>query len=743
MNAGFPPARSPAAAAPVGQAAPAADEPQQRPPPLHTNVRVLAAIARHLGVDVDAKRLVHDHALDAEPGLQQLIAIAQAQGLAARHVRMRWRQLKRARSVLPALARLANGNAVALIDIADDDSVTVVDPLAPAGGRLTLERKSFEASWQGDVVLIKRAAGSGEERETFGFGWFLRQLVRERRHFRDVIIGAFFVNLLGLAVPIFFQLMVDKVLVHRAVATLQVLSAGVIIAVLFEGMIMFLREYILLHAVRRIDVRISTSTFHHMLSLPATFFSRVSAGVLTKHLQQTGRIREFLTGQVLTTAIDLCFLFVFLGVLVAYSGLLSLVVVGFAVALGVTIGVLLPPFRRRLRELYRAEAARQSTLVESIHGIATIKSLAVEPRRSGDWDRLCASTAERTFSVGTISLTARSLSRVLEQLMTVSIIIVGVFLVFAGELTVGALIAFQMLANRVTGPLVQFISTLHQYQETAIAIEMLGTVMNAEPEQGRAGRPLRPKIVGEIVFDDVTFSYPGQHRPALSDFSVTIPPKTFLGIVGRSGSGKTTMSRLLQGLYSVQSGAVRIDGIDLREIDLAHLRSHIGVVLQEPFLFDATIRENIAMTLPGAGFEAVVRAARVSGAHEFIEELPHRYDTRLEEGGANLSGGQRQRLAIARALIRNPPILILDEATSALDPESEAIIQANLDRIAHDRTLVVISHRLSMVRAADNIVVIDRGEIAESGTHAQLVEADGLYAGMWRRQSGAEDRPKR
>ncbi len=706
----------------------------------HTCVECLVAIARHHGLDLSVAGIVHEFALAGEVGADELVRIASSSDLKAQKFHYKWKKLRKLGQAFPALIYLKRGGCAVITGFDEQQRAIILDPLSKDAEPVHLDRKQLEQIWTGEILLIRRKYKQNSEDRPFNLKWFLPEIWRQKASFRDVILAALFLNVLGLVIPVFFQIVIDKVLVHHTLATLQVLVIGVIIAILFEAALSYMRSYVLLHANRKIDIRLTTRTYNHMLDLPTKFFNHTSAGVLTKHMQQTERIREFLTGNALTTLLDLSVLLIFLPVLWFYSPYLTLVVLGFTALVGGFIGSLLKTFQRRLHALYNAEGARQAMLVETINGAATIKALALEPQQRRLWETLSANTVERMFDVGRISLKARTVSHMLEQLMSVAVISIGVFLVMNQSMTVGELIAFQMLSNRVSQPLIQAITLIHEYQETGLAVKMLGHVMNAKPERPSKTRAMRPKIRGEIEFKNVYFKYPGAPDYALQDINVRFPAGTMTGIVGLSGSGKTTMSRLIQVLYPVINGSIRLDGIDLREIDLAYLRSNIGVVLQESFLFHGTIRENIGRTKPDATIEEIVEAARLAGAHEFVTDLPHKYDTVLEEGAVNLSGGQRQRLSIARAILRNPQVLILDEATSALDPDSEYIIQQNLKEIARGRTLISISHRMSMIRDADQILVMHKGRVHDLGTHDELLARNEIYHGLWTRQM-SEGRP--
>ena len=713
-------------------------------PARHTSLRCLALIARHHGVDVSAERLIHDYSLEyEEPSLKRIQRIAKDNGFKTRHTRLNWKQLCKMGQAFPAMARLKNGNYVIFVgmrqhqldDGSVEDQVAVFDPLADRPDFIFLDRTELEKSWDGDAILTKRVYSLLDSKQPFSLRWFVPEVLRQRTAFTDVAIAALFINLIALVVPLFFQIVIDKVLVNYALATLQVLTVGIIIALAFDAVLGYLRSYLLLHATSKIDIRVATRTFGHMLSLPMNYFEQITAGVLTKHMQQTSKIREFLTGQLFLTLLDSTALLIFLPILMFYSVSLTMVVLIFSALLGINIGVLLGPYRRRLEALYNAEGERQAMLVETIHGIQTVKALSMEPVQRKNWDQSSAQAVAMHFRVGKISITATTISKFLEKLLTVMIIWFGAKMVFERTLSVGELVAFQMIAGRVTGPLVQLVSLVHSYQEAALSVRMLGSVMNHSPEAG-VGSGLRPPIHGDIEFDNVTFSYIPTSPPALDHVSIKISSGKIVGVVGRSGSGKTTLTRMIQGMYVPQQGIIRFDSLDIRELDVSHLRQNIGVVLQDNFLFRGSVRDNIAMAKPNCSFQEVVHVAKLAGADEFVERLPQSYDTLLEENAANLSGGQRQRLAIARALLKDPKILIFDEATSALDPESEAIIQRNLKKIARGRTVIIVSHRLATLTNSDSIVVIERGRVEANGTHQELIQKCKVYRDLWQQQTG-------
>jgi ATP-binding cassette subfamily B protein len=709
---------------------------------VQTALHCLEFVAARHGVDLSVEQLKHAHAVDGTAlAAPAVLRMAREAGLRAKTAKIDWQALEDLGEAFPAMVQLANGNWVVVAGVSgepEDRRISVIDPLADRRDEaLLVNEEQFCANWGGDVLLIKKGRKIAQSDKTFGFRWFVPELLRERRIFIDVAVAAILLYGLGLVVPIFFQLVIDKVLVHESFTTLYVLAAGAIVALIFDAVFNFLRRYLMLYATNKVDIRVATKTFGHLLGLPVTFFEHISAGVLVKHMQQAARIREFLTGRLFITFLDALSLLVFIPVLAMYSVKLTGLVLAFTVLSGAIVVLLMGPFRRRLFSLYQAEGTRQALLVETVHGMCTVKSLAMEPLQRKVWDDCCAQSVSMRFNVEKISAGAQSITGLLEKLMTLGIIALGALDVFSGELTIGALVAFNMLAGRVSGPLVQMVTMVHEYQEIALAVRMLGEVMNQAPEREAMRSGLRPDIRGAIEFEGVSFRYAPEGAAALDDVSFSIAPGQVFGIVGRSGSGKTTLTRLMSGLYPIQQGLIRIDGYDAREVDIVHLRQNLGVVLQDSFLFRGTIRENIARVKRDATFGDVVWAAQLAGADDFIQRLPRGYDTLLEEGATNLSGGQKQRLAIARALIVNPRILILDEATSALDSESEAIIRRNLRRIAAGRTVIIVSHRLSMLAEADSILVIEGGRIVDVDRHDKLITKCSIYRHLWNQQMKA------
>ncbi len=702
-----------------------------------TALRCLFLVAMHHGLHLAPEELPDAQGDDMLPAM--LGAMRRA-GLKARAVTgCGWDKAAALGTAYPALATRRDGSWMILVHVMPGPDGTpmaaVLDPRQEAAGVQLVPRENFLADWSGTLVLCRRAEPLPEEDRPFGLSWFLAEITNHRRFFAGVAVAAILSNLIGFAIPLLFQVLIDKVVPHQAWQTLTVLVLVFVMLAAFDGFFLYARQRLMLLASNKVDARLGSRSFGHLLSLPLSFFETHAAGVLVRHMQQTEKLRHFLTGRLFQTMLDAALLPVLLVLLAIYSGILTLVVLGFSAAIALVIGAMVPAFRRKLNSLYAAEGARQAHLVETLHNMRAVKSLVLEPARQRAWDGQIATAVRAHADVGRISALGAVSTSVLERLMQIAVLGLGATLVFEGSLTIGALVAFTMLSGRVTGPLVQIVTLINEAQEAALSVRMLGTVMNAKPERRASTRLSRPPISGALRFEDVTFRYPGAAMPALDRVSFSVEDGQVIGVVGRSGSGKTTLARLIQGIHAPQDGLIRFNDADLRTIELEHLRRNVGVVLQENLLFRGTLRENIAAARPGASLPEVLEAARLAGALEFIERLPHALETMVEEGASNFSGGQRQRIAIARALLTHPPLLILDEATSALDPDSEAIIQANLAEIARGRSMIVVSHRLSSLVGADSILVLEQGRVADFAPHDVLLQRCDIYRHLWQQQT--------
>ena len=702
---------------------------------LHTALRCLFMISLYRGVQLKPE---HFGVASDKDVLGSILRILRAVGLRGRTLqRKRWRDIMKLSHVFPVMGMMKDGRWVVVVKATktkEGPAVYLLDPLVEQQGVAAIGRTQFMKTWSGTLVVCK-ADPVPRSTEQFGFRWFLPEIFKHRALFRDVALAAIMSAIIAFATPLMFQVLIDKVITHRSYQTLFAIVLMFGTLTLFDGLFSYVRQYLMTVITSKIDARLASRIFQHLMTLPMFFFEGISAGVLARNLQQTDTVRQFLTGRLFQTMLDALSLPLMLVVLVLYSVKLTAVVLGCSLAMALLIGVLLPTFRRNLESLYAAEGARQGHLIETLHGMRTIKSLSLEPSRVAAWNERITTGVQRRAIVGRIAALAGVLIQGLEKIMQISVLGVGAIEVFNGDLSVGALVAFNMVSGRVTGPLVQIVGLLNEYQETSMAVRMLGTVMTHPPERDPRIQGISPVISGNLVFDNVVFRYRPDSPAALDHVSFEVTPGQVIGIVGRSGSGKTTVTRLIQGIQVPQEGMIRLDGIDIRHIDLVHLRSSIGVVLQENFLFRGTVRENLAAVRPGASYDEIVEAARIAGADEFIDRLPQSYDTMIEENGSNFSGGQRQRIAIARALLTRPRLLIFDEATSALDPESEAVIQDNLSEIARGRTLLIVSHRLTSLASADAILVLDQGRVLDFAPHRVLLSRCSVYERLWRQQT--------
>jgi subfamily B ATP-binding cassette protein HlyB/CyaB len=696
-------------------------------------------LAKFLEVPADPGQINHDRGKGDEPyTFDDLLRTARKLGLIARRRAAEFDDLDKL--PLPALVALAGGGAAILLKIdrtAETGARYLVMP--PGGDRPQVWTEAEARERLGspaDLLLMTSRERVAGDKRPFDISWFIPALVKYRKPLRDVLLGSFFLQLVGLATPIFFQLVIDKVLVHQSLGTLEVLAIGLAAVLVFETLLSGLRTWLFAHTTNRVDAELSAALFRHLVALPLSYFEARRVGDSVARVRELESIRNFLTSNAVTVVIDLLFSIVFFAVMYLYSPMLTLIV-ALTVPIYVAISVLVTaPLRARLDEKFVRGAENQAFLVETVTGIGTLKAMAVEPRMRDKWEKQFAGYIKTGFAVTVLANWGSHAIQLVSKLTIVAILFFGARAVIAGDLSVGALVAFNMLAGRISQPILRLSQLWQDFQQVRISVDRLGDVLNApaEPEHN-PNRLSLPPIRGAIRFDNVRFRYRPDAPEVLRGVSLEIAAGEMLGIVGPSGSGKSTLAKLVQRLYVPEQGRVLVDGTDLALVDPAWLRRQVGVVLQESILFNRTVRENIALANPTLPMEQVIAAAELAGAHEFVLALAHGYDTMIEERGANLSGGQRQRLAIARALINDPRILIFDEATSALDAESEEIIQGNLRRMAHGRTVIIIAHRLSAVRPCHRIITVEGGEVTESGTHAELVRAGGRYAHLHARQT--------
>ena len=676
----------------------------------------------------------HDRAVDAD----DLKRIAKRQDeVRAKSVRSTWEKLKQ--TPLPAMA---NGPAGwFIIARVSEEEALIQPPCRSSEGVqpqvMKIDRSALEAMWSGELLLVTTREGIGGVTRAFDVSWFIPQIVKYRRLIGEVLMVTLCINLLGLASPLFFQNVIDKVLVHNTLDTLTILVIGFGVVSIWETLFGWLRTRLYSETSQKIDVELGAKLFRHLLGLNLAYFEARRVGDVAMRVRQLETIREFLTNASLSVLVDPLFTIVFLVVMWFYSVKLFIIAV-LAIPCYVAVAIFITgPLRARIEEKFERSAANNALLIESIGGIQTVKAGAVEPQWQDRWERQLAGYSFASQKVINLGNTGSQLIQLISKINMVLILYFGAKAVIDKDMTVGALVAFNMFAQRVSGPVIRMAQLWQDFQQVRISVDRLADVLNtpAEPEYN-PGRASLPPIRGDVSFDKVRFRYRPDMPETLRGVALELKAGEMLGIVGPSGSGKSTLTKLVQRLYIPEQGRVLVDGVDLALVDPPWLRRQIGVVLQENILFNRTVRENIALGDPTRPMEAVMAAAQLAGAHEFILQMNHGYDTVIEERGSNLSGGQRQRLAIARALVNDPRILIFDEATSALDAESEEIIQQNLASIAKGRTVIIIAHRLSAVRQCDRIITIEAGEVTEQGSHEELLRAGGRYAQLYTKQMG-------
>ena len=706
----------------------------QHPTTADPGLIALVMLLQFHGIGADPKQIRHQFAT-ATIGIPEMLRCAKDLGLKARVRSTNWTRL--AQTPLPGIAALRDGGFL-LVGKVSDEKVLVQAPRSPRP--VLMSRAEFEAAWDGRIVLMTRRAGLIDLSRRFDISWFLGAIHKYRRLLGEVLVASFFLQVFALVSPLFFQVVIDKVLVHRSLATLDVLVIGLVAVSIFETILGILRTYLFSHTTNRIDVELGARLFRHLLALPIAYFQARRVGDSVARVRELENIRNFLTGSALTLVIDLSFTTVFLGVMFLYSPMLTAIVLAaFPAYIAISAGAT-PLFRRLIDEKFKRGAENQAFLVENVAGVETLKAMAVEPQMQRRWEEQLAGYVAASFRVTRLGNTASQSVQLISKLVTAATLYFGARLAIDGSITVGQLVAFNMLAGRVSAPVLRLAQTWQDFHQARLSVARLGDILNTATEAPyNPARAALPAIRGDVVFEHVGFRYRLDGPEVLHDVSFSAPAGQVIGIVGPSGSGKSTLGKLIQRLYVPENGRVLVDGADLAMVDIAWLRRQMGIVLQDNVLFNRSVRDNIALADPALPIERIVAAARLAGAHEFILELPEGYDTVVGERGSSLSGGQRQRVAIARALVTDPRILIFDEATSALDYESERIIQQNMKQIAKGRTVFIVAHRLSAVRGADRIITIERGRITEDGAHDDLIRRDGRYAKLYRMQSGIHE----
>ena len=704
-------------------------------PPFDTGLAALCMIAGFYRIAGDPQQLAHGLALSGRlAGSEDIVRAGNSLGLKSRIVRVA--NAKRLTSLpLPAIINQAEGGYAIIASGNEKGSFRRINLTTRVAKDVPVDE--IFADCAGEAILVtRRLGGAGVNPKTFGFNWFLPSIFRYRKALSQVIIASLFIQIFALVTPIFFQLVIDKVLVHKGLSTLIVLVVGLVTLGFFEAVLQYLRSYTLNHTTNRMDVELGRRLFHHLFHLPLSYFETRPAGQTVARVRELETIRSFLTGQGLTSALDLVFTLVFIAVLFVYSPKLTLVVVG-SIPVYILIAVLIRPLlKEQINEKFNRGAKSQQFLVESIVGVQTLKAGSVEPMMQAQWEEKLAAYVRTSFDATMLGTLGQGAIQYMSKITTALILFIGAGAVIDGSMSVGELIAFNMIASQVVQPILRLSQLWQDFQQVQVSVERLGDILNAPMERIPQSVPNLPPLQGAIDFKGVTFRYQPGGAEILRNINLSIKPGEVIGIVGASGSGKSTVTKLIQRLYGPEQGQVMIDGVDIAQLDPGWLRRQIGVVLQENLLFNRTIHENIALGDPAMARARVMQVAQLAGADEFIAKLPQGYDTMIEERGANLSGGQRQRIAIARALATNPRILILDEATSALDYESERIVQNNMQSIVKGRTVIIVAHRLAAVRRCHRIIGMHQGQIVEAGTHEELWKRPGgLYAHLWALQT--------
>lgn len=631
----------------------------------------------------------------------------------------------------PIIAKNKNGEFFIIAKSQEEDFMVLFpDKIQPE----VLSKEELAGIWDGTAILITKK-GIVDREAVFSFKWFIPTILKFKKEFLQVLLAVFIIQILGILTPVMTQVVVDKVLVHRSISTLNVIVIGIAIVYVYELILGLSKNYVFTHTTNRIDVMLSYKLFKHLFALPLKYFESRRVGETVARVRELDSIRNFLTGTPLSSMIDLVFIIVYIVVLFCYNKMLTIIVICSIPVYAILSAIVTPLFKKRLDEKFETGANTQSFLVESITGVQTVKSYALEPKFEKKWGDLQSDYVRASYRTSMVSANAGTTGQFIQKIFDLLILFFGAKAVMDGNFSVGQLVAFRMLSGRVSGPVLRLVQLWQEYQQASLSVKRIGDIFNTAPEPVlNTNQAAMPKINGKIVFDQVHFRYNPQGGEVIKGMSFEIEPGTIVGVVGRSGSGKSTISKLIQRLYIPEGGKISIDGMDISLVNPAMLRKQIGVVLQENFMFNGTVAENISIHYPAASMEQIIHCAKIAGAHDFILELPNGYNTVIGEKGMGLSGGQKQRVAIARAILANPRILIFDEATSALDYESESIIQNNLKEICKGRTVLIIAHRLSTLKDAQKIMVIDKGTLVEYDTHGQLMRQEGLYCHLYNQQ---------
>ena len=712
------------------------DKKQYDPAQYQTGVISLLKILSHFGTKPKEDEFLKTHTeKDKDISWDILKKISKKYKLKAELIRPLAEELKEV--PLPAITQMADGSYVNIIMI-NDAVVYLVD--IRLSKPIALPMKRFLEAWNGDILTFQTGFNWAYFKKKYNLNFFLQVMEKYKQQLSEVLLACFFLQFMGIGMPLITQVIIDKVIGNGGYSTLTVIGISMVIFFTIQAVLTGLKTYVLNHTAVKLDAILGTKLFRHLISIPLPYYQNRRVGETLTRVNMMNGVREFLTGSGLTAILDVFFSVVFLAFMLWYSVPLTLIVLVVIPLYFVENVWAVPIYKKKVMAMANANIANQSFMVESMTNIETIKALAIEPQFNKKWEKLLAHFVCKAFDNVKFGLVMTGCSSTIQMISTLCIMWYGGHMVMDGEFTLGQLIAFQMIAAQALTPLAKLFGMWPKIQMTALGLEMLGDILNTaiEPVLIDSIGKRANRLSGKIELQNVKFRYRIDTPLVLNGINLKIEPGQKIGIVGRSGSGKSTLTNVVQFMYQPEEGDILFDGLTVREINIGWLRSQIGVVMQENYLFDSSIRDNIAVNKPNAKMDEVIAAAKMAGAHEFILELKEGYDTKVGERGSSLSGGQRQRIAIARALMDNPPILIFDEATSALDYESERTIMQNMEQIGANRTMLIIAHRLSTVRRCDRIIVVDKGQIIEDGSHDELMAAQGAYYSLYNQQEGVK-----
>ena len=706
---------------------------QQQQQNVNTGLISLEVVARINNIDIDMRSIVREYGITtADISPEEIMRISKNKGFKIKKKKITLKEMSD-KYPMPAILHLKDNTYIVLLALKpDENKVLILRPLQRHPEAYTYEE--VQELMQDYILVLKHKMLDDEVK--FGFKWFFNEIFKYKKIIGQVLLGSFVVQLFGLVTPLFTQVILDKVLVNRTLATLDVLAIAFIVVAVFELMLNLSRNYIFIHTTNKIDAKLGSKLFKHLFRLYYVYFENRQVGNIVARVRELDRIREFITNKSVSVLIDAFFSTVFLAIMFVYSPRLTFISLGFLAIIAIIYLIITPELRLRLEEKFQMGAHSNSYLVEAVTGVQTIKSLAIEGSMFRKWEDKLGKYLKSSFNLAIMGNFTGSICGFLQKAMTIAILYVGVMLVIENQLTIGQLIAFQMFSGQFSAPMLRLVGLWNEFQQTLLAVDRIGDILNSPVEMQSGNAITLSQVKGDIKVENLSFKYNIEAPTVLKNINLDIKAGEKIGFVGRSGSGKSTIAKLIQRLYYSTEGTIYIDGIDIRNINPVWLRTNIGIVLQENYLFSGTIKDNIALPRPNVPMEGIIQVSKIAGAHDFISKLPKGYDTEVGERGSSLSGGQRQRIAIARALISNPRILIFDEATSALDYESERIIRDNMAMISKGRTTIVIAHRLSTIKDCDKIVCFDDGKIVEIGTHEELIQKEGYYRNLYNAQMG-------